>query len=49
VTALNAQRQVYAERGDFRYRIDPTQPPRAASELLNDERFLRPAKPTLVT
>jgi hypothetical protein len=49
VTALNAQRQVYAERGDFRYRIDSTQPPRAASELLNDERFLRPAKPTLVT
>jgi hypothetical protein len=44
-TILNAQRQVYASRGDFLYQ---TKPPRAASDLVNDERFLRPAKPALV-
>jgi hypothetical protein len=45
---LNAQRQVYAKTGDFRYQIDQQQPPRAASLLVTDELFLRPAKPTLV-
>ena len=47
-TILNAQRQVYAKTGDFRYRIDPALPLRAASELVTDERFLRRAKPALV-
>jgi hypothetical protein len=47
-TILNAQRQVYASRGDFRYQIDQTQPPRAASNLVTDECFVRPAKPSLV-
>jgi hypothetical protein len=46
-TILNAQRQVYGPRGDFRYQIDQKQPPRAASHLVTDERFLRPAKPAL--
>jgi hypothetical protein len=47
-TILNAQRQVYTKTGDFRYRIDPAQPLRAASELVTDECFLRLAKPALV-
>jgi hypothetical protein len=47
-TILNAQRQVYASRGDFRYQVDGTPPPRAASHLVTDQRFLRPAKPALV-
>jgi len=37
--ALNAQRQVYAGRDDFKYQIDQTQPPRPASDLIVDERF----------
>jgi hypothetical protein len=40
-TILNAQRQIYAKTGDLRYRVDPAQPPRAASDLVTDERFLR--------
>ena len=47
-TVLNAQRQVYANRGDFRYQIDKTQAPRAASDLVTDKRFLRPSQPALV-
>jgi hypothetical protein len=45
---LNANRQVYAKTGDFRYQIDPQQPPRDAAALVTGQRFLRPAKPTLV-
>jgi hypothetical protein len=47
-TVLNAQRQVYASRGDFRYQIDRMQAPRAASDLVADQRFLRPAQPALM-
>ena len=47
-TVLNAQRQVYASRGDFRYQIDQMQAPCVASDLVADQRLLHPAQPALV-
>jgi hypothetical protein len=47
-TVLNAQRQVYASRGDFRYQIDLSQLARPASDLVTDEQFVRPARPSVV-
>ncbi|HMJ41342.1 MAG TPA: DUF4238 domain-containing protein [Pseudolabrys sp.] len=42
-TILNAHRQVYAGRDDFRYQIDQKQKPQPASALITDKKFTRSA------